>query len=88
MKLTKEQKEGIKRVVRSWDQEERIMDREIKRLKNLKSGFSCDLCKHLYEDEISCKAFEDVIPSDINSGIIDHRKPYPGDNGIMFEPKE
>ena len=75
LKFTDDEKEGIKRVVSSWDQEERIIDREIARLENLKSGFSCD-------------AFPDVIPSDINNGIIDHRKPFPGDNGIMFEPKE
>ncbi|SVD50610.1 uncharacterized protein METZ01_LOCUS403464 [marine metagenome] len=88
LKFTDDEKEGIKRVVSSWDQEERIIDREIARLENLKSGFSCDLCKHIHKDEISCDAFPDVIPSDINNGIIDHRKPFPGDNGIMFEPKE
>tara|TARA_Y100000310_G_C20447014_1_gene698902 strand:- start:559 stop:807 length:249 start_codon:yes stop_codon:yes gene_type:complete len=79
---------SIEDVVRSWDQEDRIMDREITRLKNLKSGFSCDLCKHLHDDEISCDAFTDVIPSDINNGIIDHRKPFPGDGGIVFELKD
>ena len=79
---------SIEDVVRSWDQEDRIMDRQITAIKNLRSGFSCDLCKHLHEDEISCEAFKDVIPSDINNGIIDHRIPYPGDGGIMFEPKD
>ena len=79
---------SIEDVVHSWDQEDRIMEAEIKRLKNLESGFSCDLCKHLHEDEISCEAFEDVIPSDISDGIIDHRIPHPGDGGIVFEPKD
>ena len=88
LKLTEDEKEGIKRVVRSWDQEERIMDRQIAALKNEKSGFDCHKCKHLHEDSISCDAFPDVIPSDINNNVFDHRKPFPGDNGIMFEPKE
>ena len=79
---------SIEDVVHSWDQEDRIMDRQITAIKNLRSGFSCDLCKPLHEDEISCEAFKDVIPSDINNGIIDHRIPYPGDGGIMFEPKD
>ena len=52
------------------------------------SGFSCLRCKHLNEDNISCKAFPDVIPHDIKAGIIDHRKPFRGDHGIQFEPKD
>ena len=79
---------SIEDVVRSWDQEDRIMDREIQRLKNLKSGFSCGFCKHLHDDKLTCEAFEGVTPSDIRNGIIDHRKPYPGDGGIMFELKD
>jgi uncharacterized Fe-S cluster-containing radical SAM superfamily protein len=46
----------------------------------------CAYCKH-YRDELHCKAFGDVqIPREIIINRHDHRKPYPGDNGIQFEP--
>ena len=44
---------------------------------------SCYQCKHKL-DGLRCKAFE-KIPSEIIKGDNDHRKPYPGDNGIQFE---
>lgn len=36
-----------------------------------------------------CDAFpgEDTIPIEIWNGENDHTQPYPGDNGIQFEPK-
>ena len=34
----------------------------------------------------SCKAFPVKIPQEIFTGLFDHREPYPGDNGIRWEP--
>jgi hypothetical protein len=34
-----------------------------------------------------CDAFPDGIPDDIIWEGADHRRPYPGDHGIRFEPK-
>ena len=36
--------------------------------------------------EQKCKAFPKRIPEDILVGRNDHSKPFPGDNGIRFEP--
>ena len=79
---------SIEDIIESWDQEERILDREHLAMKNWLSGFSCSKCVHLNEDNVSCDAFPDVIPQDIIAGVFDHRKPFPGDHGILFEPKE
>jgi hypothetical protein len=64
-----------------------------------KSFFSevCSYCKHLYIKKINlkklyggyCKAFPngDGIPKEIWEGKNDHRKLFPGDNGIIFEKR-
>lgn len=47
----------------------------------------CTRCKHFrLEPGLPCDAFPDGIPDDILVGGFDHTQPYPGDNGIMFEP--
>jgi len=45
----------------------------------------CPLCAH-YVGDLSCEAFPDGIPVAILQGDYDHSDPYPGDNGIQFEP--
>ncbi len=47
----------------------------------------CVNCKHSHHNG-TCEAFPDGIPLEILSGEHDHRVPFPGDNGIRFEPKE
>lgn len=49
----------------------------------------CKFCANLSPVGLSCTAFPDRIPDAILDGY-DHRKPFPGDNGIRFvlEPGE
>lgn len=49
----------------------------------------CDYCVHFVPEKFNwhCKAFPKGIPDEIMDGFHDHRKPYPGDNGIRFEVK-
>ncbi len=44
----------------------------------------CDICEH-HRGEGKCNAFPDGIPDDILYLYYDHRKEYPGDNGIRFK---
>lgn len=50
----------------------------------------CFTCKHLHDPDtyphLKCAAFPDGIPKQILYHDADHRKPYPGDQGIRFEP--
>lgn len=49
----------------------------------------CSKCANYSGSCLSCKAFPEKggIPPEIWSGEVSHTKPYPGDNGILFEEK-
>ena len=52
----------------------------------------CLSCNHLLKIRDSskpfdvCEAFPNGIPREIWKGENNHHSPYPGDNGIVFEP--
>ncbi len=49
----------------------------------------CVICRHFHHrvvPPITCDAFEGGIPDEFIQGDNDHSEPYPGDNGIRFEP--
>lgn len=57
-----------------------------------KVEWSCLECKHFHsiskKQVPTCGAFSKGIPFAIISGEYDHRKPYKGDGGIVFEREE
>lgn len=48
----------------------------------------CTTCQHFYAkgEPRTCSAFPDRIPAVIWRGDNTHRRPYPGDHGIQYEP--
>lgn len=46
----------------------------------------CWKCEHKTLGASTCVAFPRDIPETIILGEFNHRKPFPGDNGIQFEP--
>lgn len=50
------------------------------------SAFSqCLFCKNIMKDE-TCRAFMNGIPKEITENKFIHKRPYKGDNGIIYEP--
>ena len=52
----------------------------------------CVLCSNMNfdknEHKMLCKAFPSGMPEALRYNKHDHKKPYPGDNGIQFVPIE
>lgn len=49
----------------------------------------CGKCVRLFEEAAyTCSAYPDGIPMVIMVGTVDHRKPYEGDGGQTFIPRE
>ena len=52
----------------------------------------CMTCKYYTDPDDyalpTCKAFPKGIPLKLLYEEVDHEKPYPGDNGIRYEPIE
>lgn len=59
---------------------DRMNDAEFKQV-------SCWTCAHKNPKSNTCKAFPNGIPKAIANGSVTHEEPYPGDNGITYEPK-
>jgi hypothetical protein len=47
----------------------------------------CATCKN-YMIDLHCRAFLDGIPEKIVTGEVSHKKPFKGDHGIQYEPRE
>ncbi len=45
----------------------------------------CAYCAHFLGGE-RCAAFREGIPEEIYRGEFDHRRPYPGDDGVRWQP--
>ena len=45
----------------------------------------CNSCKNVITWK-NCKAFPQGIPEELLEGKWDHTEPYPGDNGILYDP--
>lgn len=52
-------------------------------------GYSqCIDCRHKHRTGPTCTAFPDGIPEAILTNEHDHRQPYQGDCGVLFEAEE
>ncbi len=54
---------------------------------DLTGSCQCESCRH-YLGEDRCAAFPQGIPLTILGNEVEHCHPFPGDRGILFEPRE
>lgn len=67
------------------DRMERFTDWNERRATDITHPVQCTACRH-YRDDATCDAFPDGIPVRILENDHDHRRPYPGDHGVRFDP--
>jgi hypothetical protein len=50
----------------------------------------CQLCRHRARPASFpvCKAFPGAIPQELLDNEADHRRPFEGDDGVRFEPRD
>ena len=63
-------------------------DERLEHISLLKLEHSCFECKHFHDDQRTCDAFPDGIPSVLLFLDVVHDRTFPGDHGIHFEPIE
>lgn len=68
--------------------DERFSDWSMDTLQRLGPAPQCSRCIHRHGITQFCDAFPDGIPAIILRGDFDHTEPFPGDNGIRFEPED
>lgn len=68
-------------------QEDRFTDWDDPEATGVTNPQQCQACRH-YRNNATCSAFPNGIPIIILQDEHDHRKPYPGDRGIRFSPKD
>ena len=54
-------------------------------LKPRRNTIQCNECIHFHLNTGKCDAFPTGIPKEVILGMHDHRFPFKGDNGILFE---
>ncbi len=74
------------------DEKEYVLDGE-EWLRSTMYNLTCMRCKHYHpytdpETVNTCNAYPDGIPLEILEDKVDHHKPYKGDHGIQFEPRD